>query len=137
MELSTRRRRRRHRRDRYPAASAARREACVDAQAFVRGDRPLRGDSLGRRNGTPNQLYRHQNTSRWRSVVVRSAKIRITTPIDPITGDGGSHTAIVNARSVQRSNLRICRVHRTCIEHSLMILPQVHLRKPCYDFYFL
>ena len=21
--------------------------------------------------------------------------------------------------------------------HSLMILPQVHLRKPCYDFYFL
>jgi hypothetical protein len=25
----------------------------------------------------------------------------------------------------------------TSLERSLMILPQVHLRKPCYDFYFL
>jgi hypothetical protein len=24
-----------------------------------------------------------------------------------------------------------------CIGYVLMILPQVHLRKPCYDFYFL
>lgn len=24
-----------------------------------------------------------------------------------------------------------------CREKSIMILPQVHLRKPCYDFYFL
>lgn len=27
--------------------------------------------------------------------------------------------------------------HRAAAALSLMILPQVHLRKPCYDFYFL
>lgn len=29
------------------------------------------------------------------------------------------------------------RAHREALRHPLMILPQVHLRKPCYDFYFL
>ena len=31
----------------------------------------------------------------------------------------------------------LLRIFSFCMFHSLMILPQVHLRKPCYDFYFL
>ena len=30
-----------------------------------------------------------------------------------------------------------CKTLRFICSHTLMILPQVHLRKPCYDFYFL
>jgi hypothetical protein len=30
-----------------------------------------------------------------------------------------------------------CKIYRSSKLHFIMILPQVHLRKPCYDFYFL
>jgi hypothetical protein len=33
--------------------------------------------------------------------------------------------------------LRQCRSVGCLVQIALMILPQVHLRKPCYDFYFL
>lgn len=60
-----------------------------------------------------------------------------------------------NPSCLGKLNLGLQKVHRwrdkddivcTCLRkdqqqlsqvHSIMILPQVHLRKPCYDFYFL
>ena len=38
-------------------------------------------------------------------------------------------------RASERTPLRATQAGR--IEQPVMILPQVHLRKPCYDFYFL
>jgi hypothetical protein len=42
----------------------------------------------------------------------------------------------------QRQKLQTAQVHVVCVmfgrtNNVVMILPQVHLRKPCYDFYFL
>ena len=43
------------------------------------------------------------------------------------------------ASLVRRRAFRKMKVHRGVLTfgYVLMILPQVHLRKPCYDFYFL
>ena len=56
-------------------------------------------------------------------------------------GSGGSrHMAIEESRGPSLHNQEVFWYDRTELLQSLkpvMILPQVHLRKPCYDFYFL
>ena len=55
-------------------------------------------------------------------------------------GPGGGTRPPAALRRARRSNrVRYTRVGGWAPEdpHSVMILPQVHLRKPCYDFYFL
>ena len=47
---------------------------------------------------------------------------------------GEPHRSPGAARPQQKS---VRRLHHAAGSNPLMILPQVHLRKPCYDFYFL
>lgn len=51
------------------------------------------------------------------------------------------HTCSVKARNNDAKTLASSgvQVHKVCsvMSATVMILPQVHLRKPCYDFYFL
>lgn len=52
------------------------------------------------------------------------------------TGDRGFHTPADAADDFRCANTFTC-LSRFMESSTLMILPQVHLRKPCYDFYFL
>ena len=88
---------------------------------------------LSRARGERGQAPRQSKAS-------RSARKRPAPPPEACGAEGrDGTTARARARPLFQSlvPVRLGAGHSPERERSLMILPQVHLRKPCYDFYFL
>lgn len=84
--------------------------------------------------GTPSPGLRTRNALIFYCSLARIAPGFVSPPRFLLEGEG---------RSEERAPLARPRLFKTCsrvvllLQVSTMILPQVHLRKPCYDFYFL
>ncbi len=77
-------------------------------------------------------------------------KINSTQDSNPTPGGGLGRNKFRSSWKVQTEGAQVCKVKEPTYPSvqvnaqqekagldSIMILPQVHLRKPCYDFYFL
>ena len=53
------------------------------------------------------------------------------------TPEAGALRPITVQQLAPRTRATVENAQRVNVGYVLMILPQVHLRKPCYDFYFL
>lgn len=111
--------RRRRRRERYPRAAYAEKNR-VRAAASV--ERCIQARS------TPERVHRHPNTG------ARRGRAPASTSVPP-----ECHLQHRRRRYVKLSHPCVLSIETLAkaLKASLMILPQVHLRKPCYDFYFL
>lgn len=90
--------------------------------------RSQRGNDRGRTLGVARPSVRPTTTTGGQEATRRSAA--------PIGCSGRPETARCPC-TLLRGNRRLRVKRRTTSTNSVMILPQVHLRKPCYDFYFL
>ena len=83
------------------------------------------------RSGTPDVLYVHSHVRMFgsRPRPPHTAVWKTDEPVSPLRVCAQYH------ERPERGGYRVS--HAVVMTNTVMILPQVHLRKPCYDFYFL
>jgi hypothetical protein len=114
-----------------PELLPARLESCQDRYPYERTRKQKRVratvGSLRLRNKAPE--HAHQSLDQTASSQVGTSRI---------VGQPSPNSDVVSCGSPRWSvTVRSVRQLAKAASTSLMILPQVHLRKPCYDFYFL